>query len=139
MAGRIAAQSVRATVFRAASIERLEDAQCLHRARRFHGAVYLCGYALECELKHSICKSRNSSTMGLREAKQVGHNLHELLARTQRLVELSQNQELYLAFEAVSSQWSTEMRYLGARGDERHSTRFLRDSQTVLLWLRERK
>jgi HEPN domain-containing protein len=40
---------------RAISNARLRDAEVLLKARRFDGAVYLCGYAVESALKARIC------------------------------------------------------------------------------------
>ena len=34
---------------------RLREAQTLLDAELYVGAIYLAGYAVECELKHSIC------------------------------------------------------------------------------------
>jgi HEPN domain-containing protein len=48
----IAANELR-TVARA----RLRDAQVLLRAKRFDGAFYLCGYAIEVALKARICRT----------------------------------------------------------------------------------
>ena len=36
---------------------RLRDAEVLHRARRYDGAVYLCGYAVELFLKARACRT----------------------------------------------------------------------------------
>jgi len=36
---------------------RLRDAEVLARARRYEGAVYVCGYAVELGLKGRICKT----------------------------------------------------------------------------------
>jgi hypothetical protein len=36
---------------------RLPDAEVLYRARRFDGATYLCGYAIELALKARICRT----------------------------------------------------------------------------------
>jgi hypothetical protein len=36
---------------------RLSDAEALHRAKRFDGASYLCGYSVELALKARICKT----------------------------------------------------------------------------------
>ena len=36
---------------------RMKDAELLLRGRRFDGAAYLCGYALEMTLKARICKT----------------------------------------------------------------------------------
>ena len=36
---------------------RLRDAEVLYRSRRYDGAIYLCGYAVEIALKARICKT----------------------------------------------------------------------------------
>jgi len=36
---------------------RLRDAEVLFRSRRYDGAVYLCGYAIEIKLKARICRT----------------------------------------------------------------------------------
>lgn len=42
---------------RAIARARLRDARVLHRARRFDGAFYLAGYAIEIALKARICRT----------------------------------------------------------------------------------
>lgn len=36
---------------------RLRDAEVLFRSRRYDGAIYLCGYAVEIKLKARICRT----------------------------------------------------------------------------------
>lgn len=36
---------------------RLADAEVLRRGRRYDGAIYLCGYAVELSLKYRICRT----------------------------------------------------------------------------------
>ncbi len=36
---------------------RLKDAEVLAASRRYEGAIYLCGYAVELGLKARICKT----------------------------------------------------------------------------------
>ena len=69
--------------FRQAAEERWKDARCLHGNGRYEGAIYLCGYVLECFLKFAVCETRRHKSMGLGEAKQLGHNLFELLDASQ--------------------------------------------------------
>ncbi len=127
---------VKATVFRAASIERRKDAECLHVAGRFQGAIYLCGYALECELKYCVCAARGIARMEESEAKRLGHVLPELLDAAGMAKLLSGNRDLLVAFQAINSRWSTEIRYSAERSSRTESERFLRDSRVLLLWLR---
>jgi hypothetical protein len=36
--------------------QRLYDAKALYRAKRYDGAIYICGYAIEVALKAAVCK-----------------------------------------------------------------------------------
>ncbi len=127
---------VKATVFRAASIERWKDAECLHAAGRFQGAIYLCGYALECELKYCVCAARRIGRIEEGEAKRLGHELPELLDAAGMARPLSKNRDLLVAFQTINNRWSTEIRYSGGGSNKKDSERFLRDSWALLSWLR---
>ncbi len=136
MRARFGTRLIKATVFRAASNERLEDAKCLHKAGRFQGAIYLCGYALECWLKSCVCVARGVPHIEEREAKRLGHELPELLDAAGLARLLASNRDLLVAFQTISSRWSTELRYSSGGSNSRDSERFLRDSRALLLWLR---
>ena len=129
--------SIRATVFKAASIERFKDAECLHSRGRFEGAIYLCGYALECRLKFSICAVRNRNHLEEREAKELGHELMRLLDATKLRDRLASNDDLFVALHSINTRWSTEIRYSGTAGTVRESERFLRDTRALCQWLEE--
>lgn len=136
MRGSLDKRPVKATVFRAASIERLKDAECLHDAGRFQGAIYLCGYVLECELKYCICVARGIARMEEGEAKRLGHMLTELLDAAGMAKPLSENHDLRVAFQNINGRWSTEIRYSGGVSSRRESERFLRDTRDLLQWLK---
>jgi HEPN domain-containing protein len=136
MRGRIGPRVIRATVFRQASIERLQDAKCLLEAGRFHGAIYLCGYAIECQLKANICTARRVEALDLGEAKKLGHDLTKVLEETKLRRKLVGNKELWIAFNEIEIQWSTGMRYAGTRSDERECSRFLKHAEDLLSWLK---
>ncbi len=128
---------VKATVFRAASTERREDAECLHKAGRFQGAIYLCGYALECELKYCVCVAQGIARMEESKAKGLGHALFKLLDAAGMAKLLSENRDLRVAFHGINNRWSTEIRYSAERSSRGESERFLKDSKALLLWLRK--
>ncbi len=128
-------RNVKATAFRAASVERWKDANCLHDAGRFQGAIYLCGYVLECELKYCVCVARGTPCMEEAEAKRLGHELPQLLDAADLAKRLSGNRDLFVAFQAINSRWSTEIRYSGGASSRRQSERFLRDSRALWHWL----
>jgi len=136
MRGKIGPRAIRATVFRQASIERLLDAKCLLEAGRFHGAIYLCGYAVECQLKASICAARQVEVLDLGEAKKLGHDLTKALEETNLRRKLAAIKDLWVAFSEIATRWSAEMRYWGTGSNERECKRFLRDAEDLISWLR---
>ena len=128
MRGRIGPRVIRATVFKAASNERWIDAKCLYEAGRYQGAIYLCGYALECELKATLCAVRRVQSLEVREARKLGHELAHVLNAAGLGRKLKENKDLQTAFYGIADRWSTAMRYSAEAGNERECERFLRDS-----------
>lgn len=126
---------VKATVFRAASIERWKDARCLHGAGRFQGAIYLCGYALECELKYCVCVAQRKARMEEGEAKRLGHELTELLDAAGMRDRLYGIDDLCVAFHNINNRWSTQIRYSGRSSSKKESEGFLKDSRALWQWL----
>jgi HEPN domain len=131
---------VKATVFRAASIERWRDAECLHRAGRFDGAIYRCGYVMECFLKYAVCERTGRPGLDERDARRYGHNLFELLSATGFREDLyaQKRNDLFLAFDRLNNAWSTALRYTARSADERYSKSFLNDTGAVRNWLQQR-
>lgn len=121
--------------FRQAAEERWKDARCLHANGRFEGAIYLCGYVLECFLKFAICETRKHKSMDVAEAKLLGHNLFELLDVLRFSSPLVEKRDLRLAFDRINSRWAPEMRYAGQSANERSSEIFLRDTRELRNWL----
>ena len=93
---------------------RLADAEVLHDRRRFDGAVYLCGYAVELGLKARICRtlkwtefpSTRKDFQGLESFRT--HDLDRLLRLTGREAAVKAR---YLAEWSAVSEWNPEARY----------------------------
>src|SRR5579863_7686293 len=93
---------------------RLRDAQVLLRAKRFDGAFYLCGYAVELALKARICHTlgwpgfpeSSQDFKGLQSVKT--HDLEVLLRFSG--VE-AQVKAKHLADWSVVLEWNPERRY----------------------------
>ena len=96
--------------FRYVAEERWKDARCLHANKRFDGAIYLCGYVLECFLKFALCQVTNRRSMELTEAKRWSHNLVELLEGCGLGAALQRNLDLQVAFARINNRWSPEIR-----------------------------
>ena len=130
------ARFVKASLFRAAAIERWKDAETLHVAGRFQGAIYLRGYALECELKFCICGRRRVARIEESEARRLGHTLPELMDAAGLNTRLSRESDLYEAFQAINAIWSIGLRYSGRTSSLSESEGFRNDCRALLLWLR---
>lgn len=93
---------------------RLKDAKALYAARRYDGAVYLGGYAVEIKLKARICKTlkwvgyphTKTEFQGLSSFKV--HDLDLLLKLSGRETFLKTN---FLVEWSIANQWRPESRY----------------------------
>lgn len=128
-----------------ASRRRLEDAQALHQQKRWSGAMYLAGYAIECSLKSLICYEERKNNFkdtqifknGLKAAEL--HNLARLLdgvpsieSAIQRANKTDRTNGYLAAWNMVSSVWrNDELRYSDQSGNERESQRFIESVQKL--------
>jgi uncharacterized protein (UPF0332 family) len=93
---------------------RLKDAEILYKGKRYDGAVYLCGYAVELTLKTKICKilkwsgfpSTNSEFQGLQSFKT--HRLDLLLSLSGQEGKIK---TAFLADWSIVASWDSETRY----------------------------
>ncbi|MDJ0737958.1 MAG: hypothetical protein QNJ47_28530 [Nostocaceae cyanobacterium] len=118
-----------------ASRRRLEDAVILHEQKRWTGAIYLGGYAIECSLKSLICyeqrKDNLKDTSTFKKGLQAAslHNLTNLLnalPTLQRYIKLDRTGRYKQAWNLVSSVWrNDELRYSDKVGDEAESKKFI--------------
>ncbi|MBA3923371.1 MAG: hypothetical protein H0X31_17430 [Nostocaceae cyanobacterium] len=118
-----------------ASRRRFEDAQALLAQKRWTGAIYLGGYAVECSLKSLICHEEGKNNLKETKFFQKGsqaaslHNLTNLLDNLpiiQRTRKLDRTGTYKQAWNLVSSVWrNDELRYSDKIGDEESSKKFI--------------
>ena len=115
---------------------RLEDAKALLDARRYEGAIYLCGYAVELGLKARICKTLHwpgfpSTGPEFKDYQSFKtHNLDVLLHLTG--IE-EQIKATLLAEWSVVSEWDPESRYKPIRKVDSAAAESMLSSTTSLL------
>lgn len=115
---------------------RLKDAEALVASRRYDGAIYLCGYAVELGLKARICRtlkwpgfpSTNREFNDYRSFKT--HNLDVLLHLTGREDKIKS--ELFAEWSAVSV-WDPECRYNPIGGTSSADAHAMLSSASTLL------
>jgi len=94
--------------------DRLKDAEILMNAKRYDGAYYLCGYAIELALKRRICKSLNwdgypNSNKEFENLKSFKvHNLDSLLHLSGKEKKIKKG---FLAEWSIINDWNPETRY----------------------------
>jgi hypothetical protein len=118
-----------------ASRRRREDAEALHEARRWTGAIYLAGYAIECSLKALICSNEGKNSFKETQMFKRGvqgdtlHNLTHLLREVsalQRAIMLDRTGAYKKALNTITILWQKdELRYWDKLGDEHDSERFM--------------
>ncbi len=124
-----------------ASRRRLEDARALRDKKRWSGAMYLGGYAIECSLKSLICylerKNNFKDTRTFKKGLQ-GSELHSLaklvrdVPEVKRAITLDRTNRYRDAWNTVSSLWrNDELRYSERIGDEEESKRFIQAVQLL--------
>jgi HEPN domain-containing protein len=115
---------------------RIKDAEVLLNARRYDGAIYLCGYAVEIALKARICKtlgwSGYPSTKREFENYQSfrTHNLDVLLSLTG--IEQKIKMELFAEWSSMAA-WDPEIRYKPIGSATKEKTNLMIDSSKKLL------
>jgi hypothetical protein len=118
-----------------ASRRRCEDALALHGCKRWAGAIYLGGYAIECSLKSLICYEENKTNFKDTSVFQQGlqgaslHSLAKLLSglpSLERTISLDKTGTYKEAWNTVAALWrNDELRYSDKLGNEAESTKFI--------------
>lgn len=115
---------------------RLRDAKVLLAAKRYDGAVYLCGYAVELALKARICKTLKwpgypESNKEFEPLKSFRvHDLDVLLRLTGR--EAAVKASNFVEWSAVAA-WNPEARYKPIGSANAGDAKLMLDSAAVLL------
>jgi len=124
-----------------ASRRRFEDALVLQSCKRWCGAIYIGGYAIECSLKSLICHEENKNNFKETSVFKKGlqgaslHNLSILKSKVpslQRTISLDRTGRYKNAWETITSVWvNDELRYSDKLGDELDSKKFI---EAVKMW-----
>jgi HEPN domain-containing protein len=103
-------------VIRSIAKGRLKDAEVLLKGKRYEGAIYLCGYAVELALKARICQTLKWTGFPATPAEFSDyksfktHDLDVLLHLSGLEAKIKTSTSLLAGWSAVA-QWSPESRY----------------------------
>ncbi len=115
---------------------RLDDAEALLHTRRYDGAVYLCGYAVELALKARICKTLRwegfPETVGeFRDLQSF--RIHDLEALLHLSGIENRVKDQFVAQWSSVSEWDPEMRYARVGTTGRQAASVMVEHVKVLL------
>ena len=125
-------QRTKRTVYEQTSRRMLNDARFLLKHGRWHSAVYLAGYAVECKLKAAVCRY-----LGV-EVLPESFRTHDIrfLIRSAGLAEAVNSDKVIQArFRRIDSMWRTEIRYSGKPYGKQAAENFLDNVRRVVQWL----
>lgn len=113
--------------------ERLDDAQALFGLGRYHGAAYLCGYAVEFALKARICITLDVDPYPDKERDFKVHELEKLLLLSGRRKFILDNDARSKVWREVAGRWTPEMRYQASNSFTRNDAEILINAVSALL------
>jgi len=122
---------------------RLSDADALMKGRRYDGAYYICGYAVECALKACIAKQTKRSDFPDKKTVDLSytHNLTQLMRIAGLQSKLEKDATADKTFEqnwSIVKDWTEESRYqLHSRLEARDIYESIADnSHGVFQWIK---
>ena len=107
-ASRTARGKTRKTVYRAVARLRNDDAKVLLDKKRNNGAVYLVGYAVECQLKYAFCQRKNLVEL---PEKLETHDWDRLVTSAGLLNDIKLQPAMYAVYSALANVWGPSLRY----------------------------
>ena len=126
--------ATRGTVFSAVAEVRLNDAKALLEMRRYAGAIYLGGYAIECLLKWAVtCRQ---GIVYLPATLEI-HNWDKLLQEAGLGPFLQAAPEVQAIFSELSDRWAPELRYLSRPVSRNEAETLYGNLADVYNWIRE--
>jgi HEPN domain-containing protein len=114
-APRITKGGTRGTVYRDVATLRIEDAGNLLQNGRRNGAVYLAGYAVECQLKYAFCRRKNSVYL---PAPLEVHDWERLVDQAGLLKDIKVQSAMDAIYSALVEKWGPSLRYRTASYSE---------------------
>jgi tRNA U34 5-methylaminomethyl-2-thiouridine-forming methyltransferase MnmC len=107
----------------------------LLREKRYAGAIYLAGYAVECLLKWAI--TRRQQRIHLPAELEI-HSLDTLLLEAGLAEALHREKALRSVFAALADSWGPELRYLARAPEPREAVKLYGETSRVYDWITER-
>ena len=103
--------TTRGTVYGEIARLRMGDAKSLLESKRYNGAIYLAGYAVECRLKFAYCRRKCASAASTLPGHLEVHDWDTLVSATGLLPDIKAQQEMDALYSALVDRWGPSLRY----------------------------
>lgn len=110
------------------------DAKTLLNARRYNGAIYLAGYAIECHLKYRYCARKEEIYL---PATCETHSWDFLIEAAGLSADLRTAPKILAIYSALDDQWGSSLRYRMHPYRQNDAVRLYSEFQELYLFLRE--
>jgi len=94
--------------FREVGLQRLDDADILIRGNRYQAAIYMAGYAIECQLKFAYCDRQNQTYL---PSNLEIHDWDLLAKQSGVLAEIKAQPSVDALYCELVEVWHPELRY----------------------------
>jgi len=124
----------RGTLFREIARARLLDAEALLRALRFDGAIYLAGYAIECQLKFAVCERRKILHL---PADFEIHDWDTLVEEASLRPAIESQKQSKLLYDSLVDRWEPSLRYRNNLFSKNEAHRLYKEMEQLYQLLKE--
>ena len=125
---------MRGTVFREIADQRMRDARVLLNAKRYNGAIYLAGYAIECHLKYSYCARRQAVHL---PPQYETHRWDKLVEAAGVAADLKSAPRIFDLYSALGDEWEPSLRYETRPYPQREALQLYKEFDELYKFLRE--
>ncbi len=130
--------ATRGTVFKVVARARLQDAKVLLGQKRYGGAAYLAGYAVECTLKWAITQQSNPRGDPYLPAEFETHDLDVLLEASGLFAAIRRDKIVWASFSTISEAWGPDLRYSSKEPAQADAEELYQEAEELYEWLIEK-
>jgi HEPN domain-containing protein len=131
---RIPKGGTRLTIYREVAWLRLAEAETLLKNHHYNGAIYLAGYAIECQLKFAVCRQKGCTY--LPENLEV-HDWDVLIAAAGLATDIQAERSISNIYEALAQQWGPALRYRTKKYPPKEATQLYKEMADLYDFLNE--
>lgn len=131
---RVPKGGTRGTVYREIARLRITDARTLLDHARYSGAIYLAGYAIECQLKFAFCENKNATYL---KADLEIHDWDVLVDKAGLRAGINAQVKMAALYAALVDLWGPQLRYSSAKISAGEAKRLYNEMEALYQFIQE--